>query len=127
MNPFRTFGLAGQLLLAALILIVLAVLVRCAAAPDRARARADRAAAVLAGGQAASTAQAMDIVAAAARRDAAADKLTQENADAIRTAPGAGQVLDPRLNRAGLDGLCMRDAYRHSARCMLAPGPSRSP
>lgn len=30
-------------------------------------------------------------------------------------------------SRAGLDGLCMRDAYRHSARCMLAPGPSRSP
>ena len=118
MNPFRTFGLAGQLLVLAIVIVAAGLLVRCASAPDRARARAAGDAAELAGAHARSAVDAAGAIAAQAGRNAATDKLTRENADAIRSVPGAGQVLDPDLNRAGLDALCLRDAYRASPACV---------
>ncbi|MBP6876547.1 MAG: hypothetical protein KBC34_00875 [Phenylobacterium sp.] len=121
MNPFRAFGIAGQLALVALLVIAAALLVRCAGAPDRARARAAGDDAALARAHARSATDAAGAIAARAGRDAATDTLTRENADAIRSAPGAGQVLDPHLNRAGLDALCLRDAYRAAPACLRSP------
>lgn len=122
MNPFRSFGLAGQLALFAVLILAAGLLVRCAGAPDRARARAAGAEAQIAGAHARSAVDAAGAIATQAARDAATDKLTRENADAILSAPGAGQVLDPGLNRAGLDALCLRDAYREAPACLRRPG-----
>lgn len=52
-----------------------------------------------------------------ARRQAERERLDMETEDAIRNTPGADAPLDPRLHDAGLDRLCLRDAYASHPRC----------
>lgn len=50
--------------------------------------------------------------------DAAGDRLTQENRDAIKNAPGADAPVDPRLRDTALASLCRRAAYRSDPKCV---------
>jgi hypothetical protein len=74
-----------------------------------------------------SAGEAVDIVAAGAGRDAAIDAQTLETDDAIKTAPGAGQAVDPGVHGAGLDGLCRRAAYRGRPECVQRAGAQELP
>jgi hypothetical protein len=71
----------------------------------------------------ASGADAVDTVGDVSARAAASDALTKENADAIRSAPGAAVPVDPALHGAGLAGLCRRAAYRGRPECLQQPAP----
>lgn len=53
----------------------------------------------------------------------ASDDITRENDSAIRSAPGADAPVDTRARDAGLDGLCRRNAYRDSAKCLQRTSP----
>ena len=74
-----------------------------------------------------SAADAIQTTVDAAKRDAATDAQTRENADEIRHAPGADAPVDPRATDAGLRGLCVRAAYRCSAQCVQLLGPVQPP
>ncbi len=56
-------------------------------------------------------------------RAAETDRLTQENADAIRSAPGADAPVDPALDRVARERLCRRAAYRGRPECVQQPAP----
>lgn len=63
-------------------------------------------------------------VARVAASDAAGDTLTQENRDAIFSAPGAEAPVGDALRDVSLQRLCLRAAYRGSAQCMrFTPAP----
>ncbi|WP_336981590.1 hypothetical protein [Altererythrobacter fulvus] len=53
--------------------------------------------------------------------EAAADKLSSENAYEIRSAPGADAPVDPAAHAAGLRSLCKRAAYHGRAECVQSP------
>lgn len=72
-----------------------------------------------------SAGEATEIIARGADRDAATDEITRRNEDAIAHAPGAGQRLDPGLNRAGRLGLCQYAAYRDSPECVQLAPPAK--
>ncbi|WP_375393078.1 hypothetical protein [uncultured Sphingomonas sp.] len=52
----------------------------------------------------------------------AIDRITEGNAHAIQSAPGAAMALDPALDRAGRFALCMRGAYRADPGCLALRG-----
>lgn len=127
MNPFRALGLAGWAVVAVIAALLIAVVLRLATGPARRQAAEARAEAALAASRASSGAEATETVAAGAARDAATDRLTQENADAIDAAPGAHAPVDPALSRAAALSLCRRTAYRGSAQCVQLLGPVEPP
>ncbi len=76
----------------------------------------------------AASAHARDAVAsgsAAAARDRDSDALTARNSKEISNADGADMAVGDAVARAGIDGLCRRDAYRDSERCRLRGAASR--
>lgn len=119
---FRTLTLAGWLAIAAAAIVAIGIVVYVAGSPGRRDVAAARAGAALATSRAASGAEATETIAQAADRDAAGDKLTQETAHAILSAPGADQRLDPSVERALRDGLCRRAVYRGRPECVQQPG-----
>ncbi len=46
------------------------------------------------------------------------DKITQENRDAIKSAPGANASVDPVLRDTGLASLCRRRSYSQRPECV---------
>ncbi|HEY0623163.1 hypothetical protein [Sphingomonas sp.] len=46
------------------------------------------------------------------------DVITKGNRDAILSAPGAAVAVGPAAHRAGLDALCLRNAYRLQPACV---------
>jgi len=50
--------------------------------------------------------------------DAASDRLTQENEDAIRAAEGANETVPASVGNAGLASLCRRVVYRDKPECV---------
>ena len=66
----------------------------------------------------ASGADAVDAVGDVGARAAASDRMTKENSDAIRSAPGADQPVDPALDTIARQRLCQRAAYRGSEQCL---------
>ncbi len=66
----------------------------------------------------ASGADAVDTVGETAAKQAEADALTQENADAIRNAKGADVPVSDDVHAAGMLALCKRAAYRREPKCM---------
>ena len=76
----------------------------------------------------AASANARDAVAsgsAAAARERESDALTARNDKEIRNADGANVAVGDAVARAGIDGLCRRDAYRDSERCRLRGAAAR--
>jgi hypothetical protein len=71
-----------------------------------------------AGAAMASGADAASTVGEVAAKQAEADALTQENADAIRNAKGADSPVAAPVHDAGLRGLCRRPAYRGDPNCV---------
>lgn len=69
----------------------------------------------------ASGADAVEAVGEVGARAAASDALTKENADAIRSAPGAAVPVDPALDRVARERLCRRAAYRGRDECLQFP------
>lgn len=65
-----------------------------------------------------SGADAVGAAGAVSGRNSQTDQITMENADAIRTAPGADAPVDPALDRVARDGLCRRAAYRSDPKCV---------
>lgn len=55
--------------------------------------------------------------------DAAGDRLTQENNDAIRSAEGASAPVLLPVRNVGLAGLCRRAAYRGKPECVQYADP----
>ena len=53
----------------------------------------------------------------------AIDRTTQENSDAIRSAEGADDRVNPSVHNAGVDGLCKRPAYRDTQFCLQRADP----
>jgi hypothetical protein len=70
----------------------------------------------------ASGADAANTVGDVGARAAETDRTTLENADEIRSAPGADAPVNTGVHGAGLRSLCKRAAYRGRPECMqLAP------
>lgn len=69
----------------------------------------------------ASGADAVETIGDQQGREAAADQLTRENADAIRNAPGADAPVDPALDAVARERLCRRAAYRVRPECLQQP------
>lgn len=56
---------------------------------------------------------------------AATERTGDENERTIRSAPGAGQPLDPRLNRAARSGMCKYAVNRNKPECRVQqPDPA---
>jgi hypothetical protein len=110
---------AGWAVAAALALAVLLAGGWLITEPGRARARAAlaKAEAIQAQGQAAAGRDAVAIVTAASGRDAATDRQTQENRDAILAAPGAANAVDPAVGAAGRRAVCLRQSARRLPEC----------
>lgn len=119
----RTFTPIGWTVIAAIAVSLLVAAMLAVTAPSRRAAGEARARAVLSDTRTGSAAAATETIAVGAAREAAGDKLTLENTNAILNAPGAHQRLDPLLNRAGLDGVCRRPSARHTDRCLQHLGP----
>jgi hypothetical protein len=63
-----------------------------------------------------------DAIATVTRRGAeetASEALTRDNERDIRSAPGAGERVDPGIDVAGRRALCKREAYRDDPRCAM--------
>ncbi|MDQ0462645.1 hypothetical protein QO010_000393 [Caulobacter ginsengisoli] len=116
---WRALSPAGWAIGAALALTMLAAGWWLITEPGRARARTNLAAAeaIQAQGQAAAGRDAVAIVTASAARDAATDRQTQENRDAILAAPGASAPVDPAVGAAGRRAVCLRHASRRLPEC----------
>lgn len=71
-----------------------------------------------AGAAQASGRDAVDTVGNQAASEDEADRITEENEDAIRNAQGADAPVDPAARDAGLASLCRRAAYRGSKQCL---------
>lgn len=116
------FGLERKTAIAAIILIALAIVLALFGWQQWQSARnAGREMRVATGQASASIANGRDAVAtvgAAQTRETTTDQVTRENADAIRSAPGAAAPVDPRVRDAGLAGLCRRAAYRGDPKCL---------
>lgn len=52
----------------------------------------------------------------------AIDRITEGNAHAIQSAPGAAAAIDPALDRVGRAALCMRSAYSADPGCVALRG-----
>lgn len=50
--------------------------------------------------------------------EAAIDRITRENENAIRNAAGAGDAVNPAVRDAGLASLCRRASYKCSEQCV---------
>ncbi|MDX3885974.1 MAG: hypothetical protein QHC65_16240 [Sphingomonas sp.] len=96
----------------------------CAAA--KREAAAAKVGQAVAEGQVKAATDATGITANAMEAAAASDKLGRETADVIRSSPGADAPVDPALNAAIQRRLCLRDAYRDTARCVALLGPRAS-
>lgn len=129
MNPFRTLGLAGQIACAVVALTALALVVWWAGGGARREAAEARAEAAMSDSRAKSAADAGVILDQAHTASTESETLSRETADAIRNAPGASVRLDPGLNRAARERLCLRAAYRDRPECAVfksgSPQPSR--
>lgn len=119
----RTFTPIGWAVIAAITVSAALGILFVLTGPSRHAATQARAQATLSDTRTGSAAAAAETIAAGAAREAAGDKLTLENHDAILAAPGADQRLDPRLNSAGLDGVCRRPSARRTNRCLQHLGP----
>lgn len=60
---------------------------------------------------------AVGVVGGVGDRASEADRITQENRDAIKSAPGAAQTIEPEALDAGIRALCRRKAYQDSEVC----------
>lgn len=121
----RALTPAGWAAAALVLLLLIASGWQLATEPGRARARAAQAQvqAVQAQSQAAAGADAVAIVTASAAQDAATDRQTQENRDAILAAPGASAPVDPAVGAAGRRAVCLRQSARRLAECQPLQPP----
>lgn len=89
--------------------------------PGRANRRAAEARAdgAFSAGRTTSAVEAGRIAGAAHEAAQASETLSRETADALRHVQGADQRLDPDLNRAARERLCLRAAYRDRAECAV--------
>jgi len=99
--------------------------------PERARQKAAeaRAAQAIAEGQAKAGGDAVIILDGVLGEAQKTEDQSRENADAIRNAPGADQLLSPDLNRVARERLCNRPSYRGRPECVQyldRANPSRS-
>jgi hypothetical protein len=109
-------------IVATIVLAVMFGLSRCMSEPARREATAAKVDATLSDARAASGKDAVDAVAGGATRDAAIERVTRENDDAIRNAPGAGATVDAGVDGVGRASLCRRAAYRDSEQCQRMLG-----
>lgn len=58
-----------------------------------------------------------------AKAERADDKLSEENEDAIQSAPGADAPVDPALRGAALRSLCKRRVYLNHPKCVQFTSP----
>lgn len=69
-----------------------------------------------------SATDAVETTGAVGARDARSEELTDENKRDIMAADGAGDKINPALNRAGRVALCKRVAYQNDPQCKgMAP------
>lgn len=120
MNPLdllRIPGRSGWAIIAALIAVVL-ILATCSyAGMQRRAAQEARGAAGMAGAGRVAARDAIGVVERSQTRSDETDALTKENRDAILSAPGADQRLDPGLDAAARRALCLRRSSAHLAEC----------
>jgi type II secretory pathway component PulM len=69
----------------------------------------------------ASGADAVETLGDQAAREAAIDRTTKENADAIRSAPGADAPVTDELDAVARERLCRRAVYRVRPECLQFP------
>ena len=95
-------------IVAGIVLITICIIVWVLTEPGRANQRtADaRTAGAMSETRAGSAARAVQILDGAHANATNSEALSRENADAILQAPGAGQRLDPELNRTARERLC---------------------
>ena len=69
------------------------------------------------GAQSASGKDAIATQGQAGERDRVSEEVTRENSRAIHNAQGAGDKVNPNVDRAGRSALCRREAYRNLTEC----------
>lgn len=120
-QPFSPLGLAA---IAAIVLVVaLAWFLIASWQHDRRAAGEAKVGSAMGEAHGKSAAEAGAIIDGAHAAAVQSEALSRENADAIRSAQGAGQALDPALNDAGRRSLCRRPSYRRTAECVQLLGP----
>lgn len=72
--------------------------------------------------QAAAAKQAGLVIDAVGQQDTANDQITKENHDAITSAPGAGQSVDPAGDDTARRAICLRHAARCTPGCVQLLG-----
>ena len=94
-------------------------------AGDQLKVQAAQGGAIVAAGDQKAAAAAAAVTAQSADQDAQDQATHQENADALRAAPGADAPLDPSLNDVGRRGMCQYGAASGDPGCvqLLKPGP----
>jgi hypothetical protein len=117
-------GVAGRLILAAMVLAVLIFGISQCRNVNNARQQS-RVSDLQAEAAFNSATDAVGSVGGLHGRDTRTDDLTRENSNAIRSAPGAGAPVDPGLRSAGLDSLCRRPAYSGSEQCLQRSAAAR--
>lgn len=125
MNPFRTFDRLGWLAVALAVLALAIGTWWILTEPGRQRARAIEAQTgqVLADGRREAATDAISVITGSHDRDASIDLQTQENANAIRNAPGADVPHDPGLDSATRRAICMRASARTDPACVALLHP----
>lgn len=110
-------SLAGKLVLAGLLLAVIVFgVTQCQNA--RNSATESRVSRSQTGAALDSGADAVGAVGAVSGRNSATDKITMENDDAIDTAQGAHDPVNPAVRDAGLGSVCRRAAYHSDPKCV---------
>ena len=114
-------NLSRLLLFAGIIIVGLGLIQLRQCQKDRAEATRQRLDTGLATAARDSATDTINTVAARADADAATRQIEKDNADAIRTAPGADAPVDPVLADTARRGLCRYAAYRGRPECLQQP------
>ena len=117
MNPLRTLTRTGWAIVAALIAVVLILGMCSYVGMQRRAAQEARGAAGMAEAGREAARDAIGVVERSQARSDETDALTKENRDAILSAPGADQRLDPGLDAAARRAVCLRRSSAHLAEC----------
>lgn len=107
----------GFVVVCGLVLAIMFGVSRCSSEPAKQEAAAAKVDASLSDARAQSGKDAVEAVSNLGAREAGIEQTTRENADAIRSAPGANAPVDSGVDDAGRRSLCRRAAYRDSEQC----------
>lgn len=116
--PLNLISTRGWLLLGSIAVVVFLVVAAVTSCQDqRSKVLQDRVTNAVAEGRTISGQEAVAKAGDVSKRASETDDLTRMNQDAILSAPGAQESVDPALDAAGRCAICMRASARNSPSC----------